>query len=220
MADAESIRQLAQTRTPFSAWLGVVLLFSLFGMIVLAVIGPSPRGDTYEQKRAKVREEKLKVAREEDAKALTTYTWIDKNKGTARIPIERAMVLTVTELAQKKPTAAGPIATPEQATVATSGAAAPSPAASASPSPTGTPKATAVAGPSSEARNQPAAAVNPPAAPPKTQPGESASPAATAAPGAAQPNPAKSPQKAPAQSPSGSPLPVRDKSPEPSASPQ
>jgi len=35
-----------------------------------------------------------------------------KNKGVARIPIDRAMELTVAELAQKKPAPAGPIATP------------------------------------------------------------------------------------------------------------
>ena len=222
MADTQTIRELAQTRAPFSAWLGVVLLFALFGMIVLAVIGPSPRGDNYEQKRAKEREQKLKAAREEDTKALTTYAWIDKNKGTARIPIERAMELTVTELAQKKPAVAGPIATPEQPTVAASGAAAPSPAPSASPSPPGPPKATSVTGPRSEARNQPAAAINPPNAPPKTQPGASATPAATPASGAAQPNPAKSVQKPPppAQSSPGSPAPTGGKSPEPSPSPQ
>src|SRR5438552_10238114 len=111
MADAESIRQVAQSRAPFSTWLGVVLLFALFGVIVLAVIGPSPRGDDYEQKRAKAREEKLKTLHEE-AKALGTYGWIDKTKGVARLPIDRAMQLTVAELAGKKPTAAGPIATP------------------------------------------------------------------------------------------------------------
>src|SRR3984893_6576041 len=108
MADPESLRDIARARAPFSAWLGMVLLLALFGIIVLAVVGPSPRGDTYEQKRAKAREEKLKAAREEDAKALTTYAWIDKNKGVTRIPIERAMELTVTELAQKKPVPAGP----------------------------------------------------------------------------------------------------------------
>jgi hypothetical protein len=113
MADIESIRQAAHARTPFSMWLGVVLLFALFGIIVLAVIGPSPRGDNYEQKRAKAREEKLKVARDEDAKALTTYSWMDKQKGTVRIPVRRAMELAMTELAQKKPAPAGPIATPE-----------------------------------------------------------------------------------------------------------
>lgn len=208
MADAESIRQAAQVRTPFSAWLGVVLLFALFGVIVLAIIGPSPRGDTYEQTRAKAREGKLKVAREEDAKALTTYSWIDKQKDTVRIPIRRAMELTVAELAQKKPAPAGPIATPEAQP--SPAAAVPSPAATASPLPTGTPKATSVAGPSSESRNQPAAAINPPPAPPHTQPGASASPAASPARGAAaQPKPAHSP----APSPSGTPTPASGKTP-------
>lgn len=223
MSDTDSIRQLSQTRAPFSAWLGVVLLFSLFGMIVLAIIGPSPRGDTYEQKRAKAREEKLKAAREEDAKALTAYAWVDKNKGTARIPIERAMELTVADLAKKKPAPAGPIAIPEQPTVAASGAAAASPAPTGSPSARGTPKANAVTGPGSEARNQPTAAINPPAAPPRTQPGASATPAATAAPGAAQSNPGKLPQNTPAPSLAASPLPVRGKgtpTPTPTPTPQ
>src|SRR6266849_9989850 len=103
MADAESLRQAVQTRAPFSTWLGIVLLFAFFGVIVLAVIGPAPRGDTYEQKRAKAREEKLKAARDEDAKALGSYAWIDKNKGVARIPIARAMELTVADLTKKEP---------------------------------------------------------------------------------------------------------------------
>ena len=209
MADAESIRQVAQSRAPFSTWLGVVLLFVLFGVIVLAVIGPAPRGDDYEQKRAKPREEKLKTAREEDAKALTSYGWIDKNKGVARIPVARAMELTVAELAQKKPEPAGPIATPEaQVSAPPTGAPAPSAAPSASPTPSGTPKATSVAG-----RGQPAAAVNPPPAPPGTQPGAAASPAAPLAPPAAKPSPAAPPQAAPAQSPPGTPAPVPAKTP-------
>jgi hypothetical protein len=142
MADAESIRQVAQSRAPFSTWLGVVLLFALFGVIVLAVIGPAPRSDDYEQKRAKAREEKLKTAREEDAKALTSYAWIDKNKGVARIPVARAMELTLVELAQKKPEPAGPIATPEPAAPgAATGAPAPpaAPSASPTPAPSGSP---------------------------------------------------------------------------------
>jgi len=209
MAHAESIRQVAQSRAPFSTWLGVVLLFALFGVIVLAVIGPAPRGDDYEQKRAKAREGKLKTAREEDAKALTSYAWIDKNKAVARIPIEHAMELTVAELAQKKPEPAGPIATPEaQASAAPTGAPAPSAAPSASPTPSGTPKATSGAG-----RGQPAAALNPPPAPPGTQPGAAASPAAPPAPPAVKPSPAAPPQAAPAQSPPGTPTPVPAKTP-------
>jgi hypothetical protein len=218
MADTQSLRQVAHSRTPFSAWLGVVLLFALFGVIVLAVIGPSPRGDNYERKRAKEREAKLKTLREEDAKALTNYAWVDPSKGVARIPIERAMELTLAELAQKKPTAAGPIATPEpQASVAATGVTGPSPAPAASPQQTGTPKPTSVAGPKSENRNQPAGAANPPAAPPGTQPGAAASPAgspaAPASPAASAAKPDLSPSPANVPTPPGSPLPVPGKTP-------
>ena len=112
MAETQSARNIAYTRAPFSTWLGIVCLFLLFGLIVLAVIGPSPRTSDYEETRAKKRMERLKALREETQKALTTYAWLDKSKGVARIPIDRAMELTVPDLAQKKPAPAGPIATP------------------------------------------------------------------------------------------------------------
>ena len=112
MADTQSARTIAYSRAPFSTWLGVVFLFVLFGLIVLAVIGPSPRTSDYEETRAKKRMERLKALQEETQKDLTTYAWVDKNKGVARIPIDHAMELTVTELARKKPAPAGPIATP------------------------------------------------------------------------------------------------------------
>ncbi|HWY39975.1 MAG TPA: hypothetical protein VNX27_04190 [Chthoniobacterales bacterium] len=192
MADTEQIRQQVQSPAPFSTWLGVVLLMVLFGALAVAIIGPAPRGDTYEQQRAQNREKKLKDLRDEDAKALTAYAWIDKNKGSVRIPIERAMQVTVAELANKKPTTAGPIATPApEASAAASAAPAASPAQSASSHATGTPKPTSVAGPGSEAHGQPAAAVNPPPVQPGTQPGANASPGASP----------KSPTAAPAVSP-------------------
>ena|ERR1044071_400322 len=112
MADTQSAHNIAYSRAPFSTWLGVVFLFILFGLIVLAVIGPSPRNSDYEESRAKKRMEKLKALHEETQKDLTTYAWVDKNKGVARIPIDRALELTVAELSQKKPAPAGPIATP------------------------------------------------------------------------------------------------------------
>jgi hypothetical protein len=137
MADPESLRRIAYSPTPFSTWLGIVCLFVLFGLIVLAVIGPSPRGNDYEQTRAQKRMERLKTLREESQKELTTYAWVDKSKGVARIPIERAMELTVAELAQKRPAPAGPIATPAplaaQTTTGGSPAAASVPAGSAKP---------------------------------------------------------------------------------------
>jgi hypothetical protein len=174
MADTEQIRQQVQSPAPFSTWLGIVLLMLLFGVMTVAIVGPAPRGDTYEQQRAQNREKKLKDLHDEEAKALTGYAWIDKNKGTVRLPIERAMQLTVAELANKKPTAAGPIATPApEASAAPSGPAAASPV----PQAGGAPKPTSVAGPHSEARGQPASAINPAPAPPSTQPGPNAAPA-------------------------------------------
>lgn len=175
MADSESIRRIAYSPTPFSTWLGIVCLFVLFGLIVLAVIGPSPRGSDYEETRAKKRVEKLKALREENQKELTGYAWVDKNKGVARIPIDRAMELTVTDLAQKKPAPAGPIATPPAQTAP----------AGTSPAPAGPPQgATTVSSPPAEA----AAKAGPPSAvtaspPPAThqspQPPASPAPATT-----------------------------------------
>src|SRR6476660_4213177 len=112
MAETQTAHSIAYSRAPLSTWLGIVCLFVLFGIIVLAVIGPSPRTSDYEETRAKKRMEKLKALHEENQKELTTYAWLDKNKGVARIPIDRAMELTVADLAQKKPAPAGPIATP------------------------------------------------------------------------------------------------------------
>jgi hypothetical protein len=112
MAETQSAHRIAYTRAPFSTWLGVVFLFGLFGLIVLAIIGPSPRTSDYEETRAKKRMERLKTLHEETQKELTTYAWVDKSKGVARIPIDRAMEVAVADLAQKKPAPAGPIAAP------------------------------------------------------------------------------------------------------------
>ena len=135
MADIPSARSIAYTRAPFSTWLGIVCLFGLFGLIVLAVIGPSPRTSDYEEARAKKRMEKLKALHEETQKDLTTYAWVDKNKGVARIPVDRAMEVTVADLAQKKPAPAGPIATPASAEATAGKPAAQTAPAGASPAP-------------------------------------------------------------------------------------
>jgi hypothetical protein len=185
MAGTESLRQVALARAPWSVWFGIVLLFVLFGVIVLAIIGPTPRSSDYEETRAKKRAENLKTLREEADKALTTYGWIDKSKGVARIPIERAMELTVAELAKQKPAPAGPVATPEAQATASAPASATSPAPAASPKPGGaqaSPQAVAPAAPQGTA-------VSAPQPSPAAQ--ASASPAASQAP--TSPSPAKSP---------------------------
>ena len=168
MADPESLRQVVHSRAPLSTWFGIVLLFALFGVIVLAVIGPAPRGSDYEETRAKKRMENLKASRDDATKALTTYGWIDKNKGVARIPITRAMELTIAQLAQQKPAPAGPIATPEPQ----------APPASASPAPAGSPQP----GAARASASHPAQA---PASPPP--------PTGQSSPGSPSPAPAKTP---------------------------
>ncbi|HEX4697096.1 MAG TPA: hypothetical protein VH254_05445 [Candidatus Udaeobacter sp.] len=187
MANTESIREIAHSRAPLSTWLGVVLLFALFGVIVLAIIGPMPRGSDYEEMRAKQRMEKLKTVHEDAQKALNTYAWIDKSKGVAQIPISRAMELTVADLAKQKPAPAGPIVAPQQP-------AAPVPAGS--PAPTASPKAGAAqpaASPGAPAPAVSAASPAQPAASPATQTSASPSPTAAASSAPTSPAPAQTP---------------------------
>ena len=158
MAETQSAHSIAYSRAPFSTWLGIVCLFVLFGLIVLAVIGPSPRTSDYEEGRAKKRMEKLKALREETQKDLTTYAWVDKNKGVARIPIDRAMEVTVADLAQKKPAPAGPIATPAAQTPPAG--ASPAPAAPQGAAVSGRPSAIA-ASPSPATQQSPSAPASP-----------------------------------------------------------
>jgi hypothetical protein len=168
MAETQSAHSIAYSRAPFSTWLGIVCLFVLFGLIVLAVIGPSLRTSDYEETRAKKRMERLKTLHEENQKELTTYAWVDKNKGVARIPVDRAMELTVADLAQKKPAPAGPIATP--AAQAAPAAAPPAPATSQQPgaaqpaqpsAPAGSPAGQGAASPSPATQQSPPAPASP-----------------------------------------------------------
>jgi hypothetical protein len=168
MAETESIRQIAHSRAPLSTWFGIVLLFALFGLIVLAIIGPSPRGSNYEETRAKKRMENLKTVREDGEKALNTYAWVEKSKGVARIPISRAMELMTADLAKQKPAPAGPITTPQ--------AQSPAPATSAAPAASPKPGAAqTAASPSAQAPSSPSPAAQPAASTPAS-PGPATTP--------------------------------------------
>src|SRR5438132_2777313 len=98
----------------FGAWLGIVLLFLFFGIFVLVLVAATPHGNTYEAKRAEAREKKLNDARNAATRELNSYAWVDKGKAIARIPIDRAVQLTLRDLAPKKPAPANPIETPAQ----------------------------------------------------------------------------------------------------------
>jgi len=201
MADVTSPPRETRSPISFGAWLGVVLLFLFFGIFVLVLVAATPHGNNYEQKRAQAREKKLNDARNAVTQELNSYAWVDKGKGVARIPIDRAMQLTLRDLASKKPQPANPIAAPAAAAVPA--ASLPPPAVSPVPSVSGTPKPTSVAGPSSENRGQPAAAANPPSASPGTQPSPAATPAVPASPPSGEPAASPSPE----QKPTGTPAP-------------
>ena len=209
MADVTSPPTAARPQVSFGAWLGVVLLFLFFGIFVFVLIAATPHGNNYEQKRADARAKKLNDARTAATQELNSYAWVDKGKGVARIPINRAMQLTLRDLASKKPEPANPIATPAEP--AAPGASPPAPAVSPAASPSATPKPKSVEGPESENRNQPAAAGNPPGAISGTQPGPGMTPAASASPPSGQPPVSPSPM--PEQNPPGTPAPTPAKSP-------
>ncbi len=196
------------------------MLFVCFGLIVAVVFGAMTRGSNYEEERGKARAEKLKTARAEWTKAAETYGWVDQAKGVARIPVTRAMELTLADLQAKKPTMAGPIATPQPAAppVTATGAAQPNnPPLTAPAAMSPTPPPVSVEGPNSEIRGQPTGAANPPNAAPGTQPGPGVTPAA--APNSHSEIPAASPRIRPIQHPVGTPLPVSGRTPAPRPSP-
>ncbi|MFL6584136.1 MAG: hypothetical protein ACJ8KU_06425 [Chthoniobacterales bacterium] len=212
MAAEEQTTGLTAQRASFSAWIGVVLLFLVFGFFVLIAVGAGPRRDAFEKKRAQNRLDKLKASRAESVKALTSYAWIDKDKHTARIPITDAMHIMYTEL-QKPPAPAGPI-TPESQAGGTQSTA-PATAPPSLPAPTGAPSATPVSkgGHESESGGQNAAGLKPAPVAPGTQPGVSATPAAPPPPPSGQPNPAGPAPSQATATPHGSPLPVPGKTP-------
>jgi hypothetical protein len=214
MSADETQLSFEQPRSMFGTWLGVVLLFAVFGLFVWVVMGAMPRGDDYEKKRATARVDKLKAVRDEANGALNGYAWVDKTKGSVRLPIHRAMELTMAELAQKKPAPANPIAPDLQPGLQTTAPTTPPAAPAAQPVPAASPKAVVTEGEHSENRGQKAAENNPPNAAPGTQPGPSTTPSASAPPGTIRPQgEVGQPTAAPVQSPAGTPSPVPGKKP-------
>jgi len=80
-----------------SFFLGI-LAFCLVGVLIVAMRAGLTAGQTYDDKRAELRASRLTALRRAERQSLTTYAWVDKAKGAVRIPIERAMELTRSEL--------------------------------------------------------------------------------------------------------------------------
>lgn len=109
--------------------IGGIFLLLIFVILVRFLLWTSPP-PVEGAARADERRKALATLHEEDARKLGTYGVVDQAKGQYQIPIERAMELTVAELKDQKPSAAGPVSTP---------APAPSPEASPAASPKNSP---------------------------------------------------------------------------------
>ena len=125
----------AHSRPLWLVLAGGFLLLLLFVIAVRLLLGFAPAPDE-DAARAAERAKAHQELEAENAQKLQNYAWVDKAKGTVQVPIERAMELAIVELNSKKPTAAGPIATP-----------APSPATSPAAGPTASPAASPVGSP-------------------------------------------------------------------------
>jgi hypothetical protein len=90
-------------RTPVFTTIVVLACFALFGWLARKVY--SPHAYTVDKvEGVKTPAERKTLLLEHRAKELaesTTYGWVDKKAGVVRLPIERAIELTVSERAKK-----------------------------------------------------------------------------------------------------------------------
>jgi hypothetical protein len=90
-------------RTPVFTTVLVIVLFALFGWLARRIYAPrAERVDAIEGVATPAKRKELltdKLAKERtDA---TSYAWIDQKAGTVRLPIDRAIELTVRDHAKK-----------------------------------------------------------------------------------------------------------------------
>ena len=90
-------------RTPVFTTVIVLLCFALFGWLARKVYAPGARTvDRVEGVRTPAdRRALLAEHRAKEHDESTTYGWVDRKAGTVRLPVERALELTVREHAKK-----------------------------------------------------------------------------------------------------------------------
>lgn len=95
---------IAPAKTNF--WITVAALvggFAIFALILLVAYlpqKPAPVGEG-----AKTQEERVRLLNEQRANektAATSYGWVDQTQGVVRLPLDRAVELTIQEINQKK----------------------------------------------------------------------------------------------------------------------
>ena len=105
---------MAQSRTPSPFSLVLTVLLALAGFVffiglALVILKIGNDRPTFEMKRQEERLTKLRTHEAKDKELLETYGWVNESEGIARLPIERAMGLTLVDLEKKEVKSAGPV---------------------------------------------------------------------------------------------------------------
>jgi hypothetical protein len=157
-------------------FIGGILIFLLFALLVKVWFHFSGPAENYDDKRAAARIAKRQMLDRDNREKLTTYAWVNKDKGIVQIPIDDAIKLVAAEL-KNKPVQVSPVKVeiPYPAGLQQVPPAAATPAA-ASPAPSA--PAAAPAAPAAATPTPSAVPTTPPAATPETTPAVAPSPAA------------------------------------------
>lgn len=101
----------AREKSIWPMFLGAFVLFALFAAAVQWMVSSGDRESFDEEAiRAKQRYEILAKVQEENKTLTASYAWADQAKGTVRIPVDRAMELTLARLgSQGDPRPAYPV---------------------------------------------------------------------------------------------------------------
>jgi hypothetical protein len=106
---SENSPSLSERRHPYlpGLWLAAGFLGLASLALLLRPAGITP--DTITEKAAMERWDRLQKLKSDQLKDVTTYGWVDKEKGIARIPVEQAVEIILPKLQAQKPKPAYPI---------------------------------------------------------------------------------------------------------------
>ncbi len=81
---------------------GVAAILLWASVVALQAYYAKTGGDLEARRNVEGQDKALRAARAEQLGALAEYTWVDRNAGTAKLPIERAMKLVAEDAQAKK----------------------------------------------------------------------------------------------------------------------
>ena len=99
---SELASEEGKKRCPFLTGIAVPILLVLFLVIVGLLMWANSFQPQPVSEETKSPEQKLHELQAKDKKILTTYGWVNQEKGIVRIPIEQAMKLIVDESVTKE----------------------------------------------------------------------------------------------------------------------